>query len=209
VKQTTTKGSLKSIDDDLLSILRAESCPLPPETAQGARDPSQGYRGTAEDLTWALQMRKEAKNRATERDRAEARKWAEAQPAVNSNDPAARSTSVFLRKMQMAEDRGLAEWDGTKWRLKSKPKATPTTENREYPPFTESMIISRFHKARKIGRDRWTACCPAHDDHNPSLTITRGTTRWLFMCWSHRCSWIEILQAAGLGDADTRIGVSR
>jgi hypothetical protein len=135
---------------------------------------------------------------------AEAREWAEATPAVNRDDPTARAASEFLRKMQIAEDCELAEWDGTKWRVKPQPRSAPSAAH-EYPLFTESMIASHFHKARKIGRDRWTVCCPAHDDHNPSLSITRGRTHWLFTCWSQECAWLDIVHAAGLDGFDLRV----
>lgn len=205
MNEDTTQDSLRSIDNDLLSILSARGCPVPPRAAQSRPDASQGYKGTAEDFGWALEMRREAAQRATERDPTEAREWAESSPTVSPNDPVARIATEFLRKMQVAEDCGLAEWDGTNWRLKPKPSARPTTENREYPRFSESMTSSHFHKARKVGHDHWKACCPAHDDHNPSLSITRGKTHWLFTCWSHGCTWLDIVHAAGLDGFDFRI----
>jgi hypothetical protein len=201
----STRDSLRPIDVDLLDILSARDCPLPPETVLGTADMSEGYRGTAEDFRWALKMRLEATHRAIRRDRTESREWAKKKPAIKPDDSTAKVATEFLRKMQVAENLGLAEWDGTNWRPKPEPRTKPITKDREYPPFTESMITSYFHKARKVGRDRWTACCPAHDDHNPSLSITRGNTHWLFTCWSHRCDWLSIIQAAGLHGLDFRI----
>ncbi len=218
MKKTTTLSSLRSIDDELLSILRAKDCPLPPETTQGVPDPSEGCRGTAEDPRWALEMRREATHRATERDRAEAREWAEANPAVDPDDPIAKTATEFLRKMLVAVSLGIAHWTGTpkwsneppKWELE--PEASPLSNRRpdhasgaSRRKFTESDIRRSFRKVRQTSPDSWTACCPAHDDRHPSLSIRRGRTHWLFKCWSSGCSWIEILSAAGLGDVDTRI----
>jgi hypothetical protein len=54
MKEATTQNSLRPIDNDLLGFLSATDCPLPPEAAQGAPDPSQGYTGTVEDFRQAL-----------------------------------------------------------------------------------------------------------------------------------------------------------
>lgn len=34
-----------------------------------------------------------------------------------------------------------------------------------------SEVLDRLEKVRRRGRGRWIACCPAHDDRNPSLAI--------------------------------------
>ena len=40
-------------------------------------------------------------------------------------------------------------------------------------------------RARPCGRGRWQACCPAHDDHSPSLSIREGDhDRVLVRCWA-------------------------
>jgi hypothetical protein len=33
-------------------------------------------------------------------------------------------------------------------------------------------LLSRLEKVRKIGQNRWVACCPAHNDRTPSLQIS-------------------------------------
>jgi hypothetical protein len=53
-----------------------------------------------------------------------------------------------------------------------------------------------------MGMTRWKALCPAHDDHDPSLTITEGTKKVLLKCWSAGCAESDILKAAGLGADD-------
>ncbi|MEO6965533.1 MAG: hypothetical protein ABI076_06490 [Acidobacteriaceae bacterium] len=60
--------------------------------------------------------------------------------------------------------------------------------------------------ARPIGRGRWQARCPAHDDRNPSLTITQGRKAVLLECWSHRCTPQQITAVLGLRMADLFAG---
>lgn len=44
--------------------------------------------------------------------------------------------------------------------------------------------------------------CPAHDDRNPSMTVSNGDGRVLVNCHSQRCSFGEIRDALGLADSD-------
>ena len=46
------------------------------------------------------------------------------------------------------------------------------------------------------------ACCPAHDDRNPSLSITLKGTKILVHCFSRGCTFDEIRIALGLGVLD-------
>jgi hypothetical protein len=48
---------------------------------------------------------------------------------------------------------------------------------------------------------QWTALCPAHQDHTPSLTITEGTKRAFVKCHAG-CGEAAILSAAGLKSDD-------
>ena len=60
-------------------------------------------------------------------------------------------------------------------------------------------LLSRLGKIRRMGKDRrWMACCPAHGDKNPSLSIREcddGTV--LIHCWTG-CSVESILDSVGL-----------
>jgi hypothetical protein len=59
-------------------------------------------------------------------------------------------------------------------------------------------LLSRLKRVRKLGADRWTACCPAHDDRHPSLSIRQtsdGTT--LIRCHSG-CGAAEVVRAVGM-----------
>ncbi len=58
-------------------------------------------------------------------------------------------------------------------------------------------MLSRLHKVRKNGND-YMACCPAHDDKSPSLTIAeKEDGRVLLHCFAG-CSADEVLGAIGL-----------
>ena len=49
--------------------------------------------------------------------------------------------------------------------------------------------------AKPCGRGRWQACCPAHDDHSPSLSIREGDRgRVLVRCWSG-CTQEKVIAA--------------
>lgn len=59
-------------------------------------------------------------------------------------------------------------------------------------------FLSRLEKVREIGRDRWVACCPAHDDKHPSLGIALGDDgRTLVVCRAG-CDVYSIVSAVGM-----------
>ena len=67
---------------------------------------------------------------------------------------------------------------------------------------TESACLEKIHscldKVKSSGINKWKACCPAHDDKNPSLAITEtsdGTV--LLKCWAG-CTTQHIVSAIGL-----------
>lgn len=74
--------------------------------------------------------------------------------------------------------------------------------------FDELVGAIERHTGR-AGRRRGSTVrllCPAHDDHEPSLDVTEGSSgRPLVQCRSHGCSYAEVLAAVGLepGDLDT------
>jgi hypothetical protein len=60
-------------------------------------------------------------------------------------------------------------------------------------------ILSRLQKVRKTGANNWLACCPAHEDTSPSMTIHAADDgRILVKCFAE-CSFEEIVGAVGLG----------
>ena len=58
---------------------------------------------------------------------------------------------------------------------------------------TAESIARGLDKARRNGAG-WRACCPAHDDHNPSLDITDGNGKVLVNCRSG-CSQEAVIAA--------------
>lgn len=64
---------------------------------------------------------------------------------------------------------------------------------------TESLAavldkLSSLDKFKRVGKDSYKACCPAHNDRNPSLTITDVGDKILVHCFSG-CSQEEVLDA--------------
>lgn len=63
-------------------------------------------------------------------------------------------------------------------------------------------LLSKLAKVKRRGVDQWNACCPAHDDKSPSLSIRElQDGRVLVHCWVG-CSVDEILGAVGLEFGD-------
>lgn len=68
-------------------------------------------------------------------------------------------------------------------------------------PLEKVLAMLPDHKRSGNG---FIACCPAHEDHNPSLSITEGDDgRVLLHCHSQKCSFENICRALGLQVKDT------
>ena len=70
-------------------------------------------------------------------------------------------------------------------------------------------VLSCLDKVKSAGTNKWKACCPAHDDKNPSLAITEtsdGTV--LLKCWAG-CTAQQIVSAIGLELRDLFPGEKR
>src|SRR5262245_66520020 len=63
-----------------------------------------------------------------------------------------------------------------------------------------AAIAHRCPQARHHG-ELWKACCPAHDDHTPSLSITPAPDKVLVYCHA-QCPLDAILAALGLTRRD-------
>ena len=64
------------------------------------------------------------------------------------------------------------------------------------------LLLPRLDRVEARGEGRWLACCPAHDDRHPSLTITeKADGMVLVKCWSG-CGFQEIVDAVGLEQKD-------
>ena len=63
-------------------------------------------------------------------------------------------------------------------------------------------ILSRLSRVRKSGKGSWSACCPAHADKSPSLSVKElDDGRTLIHCFGG-CGTDDVLAAIGLEMAD-------
>jgi len=60
-----------------------------------------------------------------------------------------------------------------------------------------NILLDRLEKVRNSSRDRWVACCPAHQDKSPSLQISQVNDRILIHCFAG-CGAIDVLESVGL-----------
>lgn len=63
-------------------------------------------------------------------------------------------------------------------------------------------LLARLNKVKATGPGRWIACCPAHNDRSPSLSVREtndGTV--LVKCWSG-CGAAEVMAAVELTLSD-------
>ncbi|WP_447986373.1 hypothetical protein [Nitrospira sp. Nam74] len=65
---------------------------------------------------------------------------------------------------------------------------------------TMDNVLSRLERVRPTSRG-WSACCPAHPDRTPSLSLAEGDTCVLMKCWAG-CELNEIAAAMGIRVAD-------
>lgn len=64
------------------------------------------------------------------------------------------------------------------------------------------LVLSRLKKVHARGRNRWSACCPAHDDTNPSLSVSEAEDgKALIYCFVG-CKTQDVVQAIGLSMSD-------
>lgn len=66
----------------------------------------------------------------------------------------------------------------------------------------ESLILPRLDKARRTGAGKWLACCPAHDDKSPSLSIKETDDGTILVHCFANCEAHEVVSAMGLELSD-------
>jgi len=59
-------------------------------------------------------------------------------------------------------------------------------------------VLVRLEKVKRTGPKRWTACCPAHDDREPSLVIRETDEELVLLKCFAGCEAHAVLAAAGL-----------
>ena len=61
------------------------------------------------------------------------------------------------------------------------------------------VLLSKLDKVKRVKPGEWKACCPAHGDKRPSLSIAeKPDGRILIHCFSQQCPPEDIMSAVGL-----------
>lgn len=63
-------------------------------------------------------------------------------------------------------------------------------------------FLSRLKKVKNTGPNRWIACCPAHDDHSPSLTVGLGKSGGAVVHCFANCPVEAVMAAVGMDLSD-------
>lgn len=63
---------------------------------------------------------------------------------------------------------------------------------------TVQILLSRLDKVKSMGRGRWIACCPAHEDKHPSLAIRETDDGKVLLHDFAGCSVYDVLFSVGL-----------
>jgi len=63
------------------------------------------------------------------------------------------------------------------------------------------LVLVKLEKVRCTSDNKWMACCPAHDDKTPSLSIRLTDDRLLLHCFAG-CPTEDVLSALGLTFGD-------
>ena len=64
-------------------------------------------------------------------------------------------------------------------------------------------LLSRLTKVKRIGAGRWKACCPAHQDKTPSLSIRETDAGVVLLhCFGEGCAAADIVAAVGMEVSD-------
>jgi len=64
------------------------------------------------------------------------------------------------------------------------------------------LVLSRLGEVKRTEHQQWQALCPAHDDHDPSLSIAVGDDGRVLLHCHAGCGSAEVLNALGLAEAD-------
>jgi len=69
-----------------------------------------------------------------------------------------------------------------------------------------SPVLDRLDKLKQLGTNKWTACCPVHDDSNPSMSVSLADTpegqKLLFYCFSCGAKGDNVIESLGLKIGD-------
>lgn len=68
------------------------------------------------------------------------------------------------------------------------------------------LLLNALNKVKQTGKDQWLACCPVHDDKNPSMSISVKDGKVLCHCHSCGANGSDAVQAVGLSTAEVFYG---
>lgn len=63
-------------------------------------------------------------------------------------------------------------------------------------------LLGRLNKVKSTGRNSWLACCPAHDDRSPSLSIKEEADGHILLHCFAGCSAVDVVGAVGIDIGD-------
>jgi len=63
---------------------------------------------------------------------------------------------------------------------------------------TPDSFVQLLNGVKPRGRDKWLACCPAHDDKDPSLSVTATPQGKILLKCFAGCSALEVVHSLGL-----------
>ncbi len=63
-------------------------------------------------------------------------------------------------------------------------------------------LLERLNQVKRTDDNKWMAACPAHDDHNPSLSIGCGSDGRVLVTCHAGCDTVDVLSAVGLSMED-------
>lgn len=62
----------------------------------------------------------------------------------------------------------------------------------------QEELLSKLNKVKLVGTNKWTACCPVHDDNDPSLSITVKDGKLLCYCFACGAKGLDVALTVGL-----------
>jgi hypothetical protein len=83
----------------------------------------------------------------------------------------------------------------------TEPDRMPREPRRVGTRLAKILRVLEDNDAHDLGDGKFKVCCPAHEDHQPSLSVTIGRDRVLIHCFSG-CDYTSILAAWGLEEQD-------
>ena len=62
-------------------------------------------------------------------------------------------------------------------------------------------LLTRLSKVKQTGAGKWVACCPAHEDRSPSLSIKQADDKILIYCFAG-CDVDDVVGSVGMSLSD-------